>query len=280
MNHKQRPSVFHYSNYREFIKDSYTYLAAHDSSITTRKFAKIAGLRSHSHINLIVQGSRNISEDVSIKIAEAFDLNSKERKYFQCLVLFNQAETEENKEIIWQKIIRLLGLTSSQNFTQDHFRIFVSWKIPTLFEAMQTSFFNGTKKDLVRILNSILTNEEIEIGIETLKGLNLIEVIGDSVKIKDQSNIVSPDAVPFEIFYGYHKSLFDLAAEALKIYPEEERFFTGLTVALSENGYSKLQKVVRELESEVAEIQKKDQEASGVFQLSIQVFPIINSPKK
>lgn len=279
MSGNSKPTPYHYSNYRDFVRDSYKFAVSQDSSLNTRKFAKIAGLKSHSHLNLIIRGSRNISDEVAGLLAESFELSSKESVYFGYLVNFNQADSKENKEIFWQKIVRFLGLPPSAGFTEQHFNIFVSWKIPTIFEVMRTSFFTGTVKNLKQILSHVLTDPEIDRGLETLSQLELIKIVGEKIQLTDQNDIASPHSVPFEIFSGFHKSLFALADGALSKYNEEQRFFTGITLALSEKGFSKLIKIAQEVEGEISDLQKQDEKASGVYQINIQAFPIVLPPK-
>ena len=57
------PDILQYTNYRVFLRDYYEYKKKTSTAFSLRFFAEKAGLSSHAHLKLAIDGKRNITKN-------------------------------------------------------------------------------------------------------------------------------------------------------------------------------------------------------------------------
>jgi uncharacterized protein (TIGR02147 family) len=274
-------SIHSYSDFRLFVKDRLAWMRSRDQSLTLTKFADLAGLKSHSHVHLISNGTRNITDETSFKLASAFELNEKETVYFQTLVRFNQEINPERKAEHWLKIVHLLGLPPSVNFSVEQFELLASWKVILVFESLTLNWFNGSIESLVKNLDRVMTQNEIEAGLKTLDSLGLVESHENGIKLKS-TEFVTPEIVPKEVVQKYYFDVLDLAKDSIDGFDPSLRNIEAISVGLSASGLEKVQIAISQLYSEIADIYRNDQveNRDTVYQINTQIFPISKPTQK
>lgn len=102
-------SIFKYRDYREFIRDFYTSRKAKDPKFSFRKMAILLSLPSHGHIIFLIDGARNAGTKSFAKMIRGFGFSGKEIPYFENLVMFNQATSNQEKMFYKGRLTELLG---------------------------------------------------------------------------------------------------------------------------------------------------------------------------
>ena len=91
------PSVFHFTSYREFIKE-YVKYRNQAGSYSLSQFSQDFGFGSKNYASLIVNGKRNLSIDDTFSMARFFKFTESETRYFDLLVRHNDCENEKQKK--------------------------------------------------------------------------------------------------------------------------------------------------------------------------------------
>ena len=90
----KEPDILQYTNYRVFLRDYYDFKKKTSPAFSLRFFANKAGLSSHAHLKLAIDGKRNITKNTVVKLITGIQLDTKRAENFECLVFFNQAKTD------------------------------------------------------------------------------------------------------------------------------------------------------------------------------------------
>lgn len=89
------PSLSTYTDFRVYLRDVYEFRRARLSTgrrpYTYSTFAAAADIKSPHYLKLIIDGRRNLSEDMIAKFAKALRLSRAETDEFRALVLYGQA---------------------------------------------------------------------------------------------------------------------------------------------------------------------------------------------
>src|SRR5688572_23947614 len=93
---KTELDVFDYLDYRAFLRDYYTERKAR-RGFSFRNFSKRAGLGSPNYLKLVMDGDRNLTNEMAARFAHALGLNSDSANYFVELVRFTQAKTSSER---------------------------------------------------------------------------------------------------------------------------------------------------------------------------------------
>src|SRR5579885_1121656 len=91
-------SIYDYMDYRGFLKDQFSERKKQNPLFSYRSFNRVAGITSSAFLKQVIDGKRNLGDRGIRMIARGFKMNESERKYFESLVKFNQAETVEEKD--------------------------------------------------------------------------------------------------------------------------------------------------------------------------------------
>src|SRR4051812_23742011 len=91
----QMPVLGEYTDFRQFLKDVYEYRRAIEGTsvrpYSYSTFSAAADIKSPNYLKLIIEGRRNLSEDMMTKFAKAVRLNREETLEFKALVRYGQA---------------------------------------------------------------------------------------------------------------------------------------------------------------------------------------------
>ena len=99
------PDLSSYLDYRQYLHDYYDYRVTSSNGdlrpYNYSNFAAAADIRSPNYLKMIIQGERNLSEEMIPKFSKALQHNKEQFEEFKLLVLMNQAKdaAERNQHL-------------------------------------------------------------------------------------------------------------------------------------------------------------------------------------
>src|SRR5437868_5269216 len=120
-------SVFHYLDYRQYLRDWYHDAKSSRGSFSYRSFSKKAGFQSTNFLKLVMDGDRNLTEESLSKFALALKLNKQEQEFFRNLVFFNQAKTHEQKNQYYAKLLQSKKYSELKPIEKNQFEYYSTW---------------------------------------------------------------------------------------------------------------------------------------------------------
>lgn len=280
------PLVADYMDYRLFLADFYRYkkdstkhlLRPYNYAI----FSAAADIKSPNYLKMIIEGKRNLSDDMIGKFAKACSLNKLQSDEFKLLILFNQSEDPADrnyalKQLSEFRVDQKLKLGEFDRKVFDKVPNWIGWIIYALADQQGVSFDVAQLKKALRgkaseteinhALNQLLTSGE------------LVKDLQSGIITKGQSKEVAEE-IPPALIRKLQMQLMYLGLESLYQDEPDQREFGSLTLSLTEKEFNEIKFKLRQLRKSLHKensIARMNEKGERVYQLNLQLFPVSNA---
>lgn len=282
------PLVSDYMDYRLFLADFYRYKRE-----TTRHllrpynyaiFSAAADIKSPNYLKMIIEGKRNLSDDMIAKFAKACSLNKAQADEFRLLVLFNQSEDPADRNYALKKLSEYrvdqkLKQGELDRKVFDKVPNWIGWIIYALADQEGVAFEPAQLKQALR---GKASESEITASLNQLLASGELIRDPETGKItKGQSKEVVEE-IPPALIRKLQMQLMYLGLESLYQDEPDQREFGSLTLSLTEKEFNDIKFKLRQLrkslhkENSIARLSEKGER---VYQLNLQLFPVSNASK-
>ena len=277
-----RPDIFSYENYRLFLGDWYAWMKETKEGFSYRAFSQWAGFASPNHLQLIIQGKRNVTRETLAPIVRVLKLTRREARCFELLVDLNQASTPAAKAEALLEISRLFK-KYDRNIEHGQIEYLTKWYYSVVRELVTTKGFRPERHAVARRIGHRVTPANVDEAIEKLVELGLL--IRDARgTLRQKQAIVTTGAETAEAAsYLYHDQMLGLALEALRAQMPSERHFSGITLACRGEDIPEITQIIDECRRQVLsylENRKGKGEDDEVYQLNVQLFRVTSGGKR
>jgi len=269
----QEPNVFLYSNFRVFLKDFYTYRKHQSSAFSFRSFAAKAGLGSPNYLKLVIDAKRNLSAKSLVRFCAGLGLTGRKADFFENLVYFNQADTLAERNIHFQKLLKVRARAGIKALDQAQFELFSHWQHIVIRELIGLKDFKKQPSWISERLMGMVSPKEAEVALKRLQDLGLIQRTANGYKLVD-INISTQDEVRSLMVKNYHKQMIGLAGEALERRPAAERDISSVTIPIRKSDFAKVKEHLQLMRKELLNLAAEPGEGEAVIQINLQLFPL------
>ncbi|MFM6930040.1 MAG: TIGR02147 family protein [Bdellovibrio sp.] len=281
------PVLSDYMNYREFLAAFYQFkrraskgsLRAYNYAV----FSAAANIKSPNYLKMIIEGKRNLSDDMIGKFGKALGLNKEYTEEFRLLVQFTQATDPADRNMYLKKMSehRVAGKLKSGEIDRKSFEKvpnWVAWIIYAMVDQEGVAFDTSSLKGLLR---GKASDDEIENALNTLitsGDLHKDEATG--VIKKARSLTESPEDIPVALVRKLQSQLMYLGLESIYQDQPTDREFGTLTMSLTKAEFEEIKFKLRQMrkglnkDNSIARMKSKGER---VYQLNIQLFPVTNA---
>jgi uncharacterized protein (TIGR02147 family) len=283
------PIVSDYMDYRTFLKDFYSF-RKHQTRMDLRPynyqmFSAAANIKSPNYLKMIIEGRRNLSDDMVLKFAKAMGLDKAQTEDFRLLVNFTQSSdpAERNvylKQLSEYRVDQKLKSGEIDQKTWDKVPNWVTWVIYAMIDQDGVKFDTRSLRSLLR---GKASEEEIQEAINNLVAAGEITVDPTSGELKkSQGQKETPDEIPVALVRKLQAQLMYLGLESLYQDAANEREFGTLTLALTKEEFEQVRLKLRSMRKALHKdnaIARGTKKGERVYQLNLQLFPVTNSSK-
>jgi uncharacterized protein (TIGR02147 family) len=269
-----RPSIFAYLDYRAFLKDTFQYRKAQEAFFSHRYFARRAGFAAPNFVQLVITGRRNLSSASIPKVARGLSLKAKEREYFECLVLMNQADSHDERNHYYQKLTAIRAAGPVKKLEKASFDYFANWYYPVLREVATWGNGRMTAGEIAALLQPPVTVKEAERALAALTDLGLLERDEQGRWRHCDAAVSTGPELRSLVLANYHREMIRMAGESLERYPPEERDITSLTVSVRGGSMDRLKAKIAAFRRELLDLACQEEEPGQVVQINFQAFPV------
>lgn len=267
--------VFRHRNYREFLAAFYA--QGKSSGLSYRGFARAAKLGAPNYLKLVIDGKRNLSPEMAERFAAACRLNEEATAYFKLLVAFDQAESDDDRNALHERLARFSRFRSSQRLDLAQKDYHSTWYIPAVRELAACSSFREDTAWIAESLEPAISEREAGHALEVLLRLGLLER-DDSGRLVQSSRAVTTGQQTSGLYIrNYHAELMQRAMHAMHHLPPDERYISALTLSASSSTLLEVKRRVLQFRQELVELCDADPSPSQVVQLNLQLFPLSRS---
>lgn len=281
------PAISDYMSYRQFLADFYQYKRKASKGSLRRYnyavFSAAANIKSPNYLKMIIEGKRNLSNDMIGKFGKALGLSKDLTEEFRLLVHFTQATDPADRNMYLKKLSehRVAGKLKSGEIdrkTWEKVPNWVTWIIYAMVDQEGVSFDTAALKKLLRNKASA---DEIDNALNTLLTtgeLRRDEATGE-IK-KNRSLIESPEEIPVALVRKLQSQLMYLGLESLYQDQPTDREFGTLTLSLTKSEFEEIKFKLRQMRKALHKdnsIARMKDKGERVYQLNIQLFPVTNA---
>ncbi|WP_407442018.1 TIGR02147 family protein [Fibrobacter sp.] len=267
------PDVLQYTNFRVYLRDYYEYKKKTQPSFSLRFFADKAGLSSHAHLKLTIDGKRNITKSTVTKLIHGLGLINQRAAYFENLVFFNQAETDEEKKAYYEQLVKSSPRSKLHKMDKAQFRIFREWHHSVILEMVGLRGFKAIPDLVSKKLHGMVTPAQVQESLDLLLELGLLVKTANGYRQRDPM-ITTDDEVQDMMVKLYHQQMLRISANMLNELPSPDRDFSALTFSIKREDFPNLKKHIQLMRKELLDFSAKAGEGDDVVQVNIQLFPL------
>lgn len=266
-------NIFNYSNYRLFIKDSYEENKRINPHFSYRYIAQKVGFKSAGHLTQIIKGNANISSHLTSRFCKFLKLKKREIEYFELLVNFDQAKTQEEKRHYFERIVNFKEI-SAKVLSPDQYEFYQKWYYAVIRDILSIYPFRGNYRELANLTEPSITTKEAEKAIKLLLKINLIKFNKEGVYEVTESFISSQLEEYSVALSTYAMQMIDRAKKAVDLLPKEERSISWAGFSVSEKTYELIRDEIRAFRKHILSLVEKDKHPERVYHFNTQFFPV------
>ena len=272
-NHLVEPDVLQYTNYRVYLRDYYEFKKKTVPAFSLRFFAEKAGLSSHAHLKLTIDGKRNITKNTVVKLIHGLGLQNQRAAYFESLVFFNQAQTDADKQVYYAQLLKASPRSKLHKMDDAQFRIFREWHHSAILEMVALKDFRPIPDWISKRLGGLITPAQVTESLKLLVEVGLLVKTANGYRQRDPL-ITTDDEVQDLMVKMYHLQMLKLSADMLSTLPGAQRDVSALTFSIKREDFPNLKKHLQLMRKELLDFSAKAGEAEDVVQVNIQLYPL------
>ncbi len=272
-------NIFEYTDYRKYLADYQAMQREVNPAFSHRYFAQKAGFSSTGLFSNILKGRRNLTPTLITGFAKAMKLGKKEKEYFECLVLFNQACTLDEKNRYYERMLQISPL-KMELVDKDKYEFYSQWWHSAIRELLYYYKFRDDFAALARKLDPPIRPDQAKKAISTLEKLGMIERDSDGY-YRQTSKVITTgkDYVRSLQVANFQSATLHLARESLDRHSREQRDISTLTLTVSPESLRKIRLEIDALQNRILKIVEADESVDSVYQVNFQVFPLTRQEK-
>ncbi|MDO8643998.1 MAG: TIGR02147 family protein [bacterium] len=267
-------NVFHYKDYRTYLKEWYQEAKKQHPAFSFRSFSKKAGFESSNFLMLVMNGQRNLTPDSLAKCIKGLGLNKQEQDFFENLVLFNQGKDLAEKDLYYKRLIKSKKFQQLKPIEKKQYEYYSDWYHPVVRELIAAKEFDGTPEWLADNIFPRISVAQAAKSLKLLEDLELIKKVGPNQWKQSDTILSTGPTLSSIVVHNYHKNLLDLTKTLMDHLPVERRDVSTMTLGVGKDRLGDIIKKVREFRQEILKMVSTETHPEEVVQLNIQLFPM------
>ena len=246
----ERPSIYDYVDYRAFLSDSLAHIQTRNSKYSATAYVRQAGFgeNSRGYFNLIMSGKRNLSSSTILGFAKTLKLNEKETFHFENLVHYNQASTEKEKSLYFERINKNMKGKTSPAFEllKSQYNYFTNWYMVAIRELVALDSFKEDFDYISKKLRNKVSKKEVIEAINDLIKLGLLERNEKGVLIQaDQLVNFTDSSMNYTVVNALHSQFLDKAKETLNEDSYDNRSASCVVIATDKANFDLIREEIK-----------------------------------
>lgn len=271
-------SILEYKDYRLYIQDYYDE-RKRLGAFSWREFCKRAGFISPNFLKLVCLGESRLGAPKIENVANAMGLLGYEKDYFREMVTFCNAKKDSVKKAALLEMQRIAMEHKMRVVDGDAFQYYESWKYPVLRELIPM-MPGANPSDIAEECKEYVSAEEVRDILSFLVRAGFLKKDGEKVYSQTEQNVIgSKEALPIAI-RSMHKEMANMAARAVERYSPSERYFTGLTLGVTEEASKRIVEEIDACCKKVLSIANEYKGSNRVCRINFQFFPFTDKIKE
>ena len=272
-------SVIEYQDYHQYILDFYTE-KKRTSAFTWREFAKVAGFSSGSYLKLVSDHKTRLVQEGAHNTALAMGLKDFEYDYFMLLVQYENAKNDQQKKKCFEEIQQITSAHNVKLLGSESYSYYESW-IHSVVREIAPAMPGAKPLEIAKAIRIPVTAAEISDSLNFLVKNNFLTV-DENGNYHQTNKLISTGRLDFVSIpvHSLIRQMGEFALQAFDDLPISERFFSGLTMGVTEKSYNQVMEELKEYRRKIFAIVSAEDEVEKICRLNVQLFPLTKTIKK
>lgn len=280
----RQPGLGEYTDFRQYLKDVYDWRRTHESTgfrpYSYSTFSAAADIKSPNYLKLIIDGRRNLSEDMILRFARALRLQKNEIDEFRALVRYGQATEpiERNQYLKELADLRARRALDNGEITETNWEKVPGWIGWVLYAMSEQSNVKFEPQTLARLFRAKASADDIRVSLRKLVDSGELQRNLETGEVsKGRDLIESPQDLPVPLIRKLQAELIYLGIESLFRDSPKEREFGAMTLSMTEDEFQAVRFELRQMRKRLQRdilVKRKSTKGDRVYQMNVQLFPL------
>lgn len=273
---RSAPDIFRYADYRQFLKDWWSWKKRSSRTASFRSFAMKAG-SAPSLLKDIIEGRRRLTSDTVAKFTPALGISDAESSYLALLARFGNARNVAEKNQAFAEMSKIRRRMFLKFLPPDKYALWTSWYHASIRELAGLEDFQEDADWIAHRLQPPISVRQAKDALALLLRTGLLHR-DDRGRLRPADPAVSTEyETPNPLVRHFNQEMIGLALTAPERFDPSEREIGGLTLGLSNECYERIKERIRIFKEEILAMVVEDPRGSErIAQLNIQLFPLSN----
>lgn len=281
------PQVSDYMDFRLYLSSFFDYkrkLTASDiRPYNYAAFSAAANIKSPNYLKMIIEGRRNLSDEMVLKFAKALGLNKEATEDFELLVSYGQSTDPADRNMFLKKLSehRVQAKLKSGEIDKKTWEKIPNWAAWVIYAMVDQEGVKYDTKTLKELLRGKASEDEIEQALQSLFTSGELVQDPETLEVRKAHTLIeSAEDVPVALVRKLQAQLMYLGLESLYQDAANEREFGTLTLSLTKAEFEEIKFKLRQMRKQINKdnsIARTSSKGEKVYQLNIQLFPVTNA---
>ncbi len=268
------PLVRDFQDYRKFLSAWFHFKKSLRRGFSYRQFSSLLELKSPNYLQLVIQGDRNLSEDLAEKFGRLAKLSEGDRLYFCGLVRLAHAPNEQVAKEAEKQLLVARKKMSTTYLEKIKTEILSRWYHMLVRESVNLKDFEPSGEYISRKLSGLISPGQAEASLQLLLTAGLLKMDeAGRLRATDQVLDTGDGVFSYQMMHQTHgETLTEWGKNLSKLNPKEQEL--GLIhIPISSQKIPELRNRIRQFQDEIIGWLESESEADRLIQLGTYLIP-------
>jgi len=267
-------TIYEYNDFRAYLEAWWLAEKARRGKFPKAEVSRLLGLPNTRNYFIDVLGGRRVTDTFVERFVALLALSRDEAKFFRALVAFQQAETADERDAAFDRLVSLNRSPRTQ-LEEAQYAYFRHWWHAAVRALLDTGDWKDEPDRIAATLVPSITPGQARESLKLLVALGLVAKDAKGFLRPTHQAVNSPEGTREELFLQLQLQQLELVKQALLRRSGPRRLVATNMVSVSREGLRHLFEHMEKARSEVRSIAHKDQlPAERVCQVVLAVVPL------
>jgi uncharacterized protein (TIGR02147 family) len=266
------PDIFHYLDCVKYLRDYYEARHGADRWFSYRYIQNKTGI-DPGYLYKVFQGAKPLPMKKVGMLAEVMGLNKRESEYFNVLVLYNKAKSNDEIRRCFEKMLSYREVSARKVETREY-EYYTKWYYAAIRQILSYYPFRGDYAALAKMTIPEISAKQAKKAIGLLRSLGFVKKVQDGVFQVTDRFLTTGEQWEKIAIRRFQQETIMLAHSALDTIDKAQRDISTVTVTLSDEGFKEAAERIRQFRQEMMELANRQEKPSRAYHINIQMIPV------
>lgn len=272
-NSANRPDLFRYHEYRQFLRDWVAYRKLGDSRVSLRWVAAQSGL-SCAYLPSVLKGKRRLTQKAMNQLQPHLALTAREWEVFSLMVEAEEGSSHAERAEALSQLQRLKAYQKANPRESETFRYLTKWFYVAIRELATTKNFDPSPEAIREKLRGNLSRAQVEQALSFMKDGGFLTSQPDGTLKPAEKDIRCIGQVFRAALREFHHQMLAVVLDSLDHTPVDSHLILGHTMSIAGKDFPKVKEILEDALKRVEAFSQKETGADSVYHVGLLAAPL------